>query len=378
MPRREPYRIAYVTGTRAEFGLMRRVLDRIRRDPRLALQLVVTGQHLDRSRGHTIDTIRRAGLRVDATVTWPTTDALPARPTGRAIDGLARAFTRLGPDLVMVTGDRVEAFAAATASHLNQIRVAHVHGGEIAQGQADDSLRHAITKLSHVHFVASDEAAKRVRRLGERADAIHVVGAPGLEGISHDAAPISALRKLDLIDRTLGTALVLLHPTDSDATTEKERTLQLLEAVLRAHRGWVVALYPNSDPGADGIVRGLEMMLASDRLMVLRNLERGLFLGLLREAILLVGNSSAGIIEAGCFGTPVVDVGPRQTGRTRGANVIHAEFDGSLDKALREVIEHGPYRKQSPYARPGTSARMARILTSAATHALPMHKTFCD
>lgn len=378
MPKREPFRIAYVTGTRAEFGLMRRVLDRIRRDSRFTLQLIVTGQHLNRSRGYTLDAIRRTGFGVDATVPWSTTDQLPARSTGRAIDGLARVFAKHRPDVVMVTGDRVEAFAGATAAHLSEIRVAHVHGGEVAQGQADDSLRHAITKLSHVHFVASDEAAQRVRRLGEKADAIHVVGAPGLEGIARDAAPRTVLRNIDLIGSAPGTAVVLLHPTDSNPRLEQERTRLLMDAVLRAHAGRVVALYPNTDPGAEGVVRGLEASLASDRMVLLRNLERGLFLGLLRDAAVLVGNSSAGIIEAGCFGTPVVDIGPRQTGRTRGANVRHAEFDASLGRIIAQAIAHGRYRMQSPYARSGTSARIASVLRSPATHGLLIHKTFRD
>jgi UDP-hydrolysing UDP-N-acetyl-D-glucosamine 2-epimerase len=357
---------------------MRRVLDRIRRDPDLTLQLIVTGQHLDRSRGYTIDAIKRTGFDVEATVPWSTTDQLPARSTGRAIDGLARVFAKLRPDVVMVTGDRVEAFAAATAAHLCETRVAHAHGGEIAQGQADDSLRHAITKLSHLHFVASDEAAQRVRRLGERPDAIHVVGAPGLEGITRDAATRATLRELGLIDPRLGTAVVLLHPTDSEPMQELDRTRQLMSALLQVHRGRIVALYPNTDPGAAGIVRGLEASLASDRMVLLRNLDRGLFLGLLRDAAVLVGNSSAGIIEAGCFGTPVVDIGPRQTGRTRGANVRHAEFDASLGRIIGQAIAHGHYRMHSPYARSGTSARIASVLRSPATHGMPIHKTFRD
>ncbi len=125
-------------------------------------------------------------------------------------------------------------------------------------------------------------------------------------------------------------------------------------------------------------MRGLEASLASDRVILLRNLERGLFLGLLRDAEVLVGNSSAGIIEAGCFGTPVVDVGPRQTGRTRGENVRHADFDASLFRAIRLAIAHGRYRKGSPYTHSGTSARIARVLGQAATHNLPIHKTFRD
>jgi UDP-hydrolysing UDP-N-acetyl-D-glucosamine 2-epimerase len=342
------------------------------------LQLLVTGQHLDRSRGRTVDSISRAGFTVDATVPWMAGSSMPAGATGLAMAGIATAFERLKPDRVVVVGDRVEAFAAASAAHLLGLRVVHIHGGEIAQGQADDSLRHAITKLSHVHCVATVEAAKRIRRLGERPESIHVVGAPGIERISLDAMSRRTLLAGGIVSRG-PMVLVLLHPTSPDPRLEADRARLLIKAVCEAFNGQVMALYPNVDPGSTGIVKALEQEMVDGRITLLRHADRSIFLGLLREAKALVGNSSAGIIEAGCLGTPVVDVGDRQSGRTRGENVAHADFESrDIVKVLRQQLERGRYRKHSPYARPGTAARIVSILRSRAVDGLPIHKTFCD
>src|SRR5207248_3907783 len=163
-------RVCFVTGTRAEFGLMQGVLRDIRSSPRLRLQLVVTGMHLDDAHGRTINLIRKEGWKIDATIPWKPAGAdraMLAHQTGAATTRLATTFAKLDADIVLVTGDRVEALAAATAAHLSGRIVAHVHGGDRALGQVDDSLRHAITKLAHVHFPATRQSAHRLQRVGE-------------------------------------------------------------------------------------------------------------------------------------------------------------------------------------------------------------------
>src|SRR5690348_11913590 len=162
-------RVCFVTGTRAEFGLMRTTLHAIQSHPSLELQLLATGMHLDRAHGRSIDAIRKEGWRVGATVSWPrsSTPAANAVSTGSAMAGIAQALERLQSDVVLVVGDRVEAFAAAAAGHVSGRVVAHVHGGDRALGQVDDSLRHAITKLAHVHFPATTRSANRLIKLGE-------------------------------------------------------------------------------------------------------------------------------------------------------------------------------------------------------------------
>src|SRR5688500_13013426 len=218
---------------------MERTLRAIEAQPGLELQLVVTGMHLDRAHGRTIDDIRKRGWRVDATVPWKPAGAglaMLAEQTGAAVAKLARTFEKLRSDIVLVVGDRVEAFAAASAGHLSGRVVAHVHGGDRAQGQVDDALRHAITKLAHVHLAATTDSARRIVKLGEDRRRVHVVGSPGLDGIREEAWPLDQCAAY-LIDS--GTTLelssdpqplkagryvlLLYHPTDADEALEYER-----------------------------------------------------------------------------------------------------------------------------------------------------------
>jgi UDP-hydrolysing UDP-N-acetyl-D-glucosamine 2-epimerase len=349
--------------------------------------------HLDRAHGRTIDQIRREGWRVDATVPWrgaKATLGVLARETGRATAGLAEAFEKLGPDIVMVVGDRVEAFAAATAGHLSGRVVAHVHGGDRALGQVDDALRHAITKLAHVHFAATAGSAQRIVKLGEDPWRVHQVGSPGVDGITTDAWPLErCVAAIDDASRMLATkhvpratplrerryALLLLHPTDADDELEYERADKLFHSAISIPFDHVLTLYPNNDPGSGGILRCWDALhrrkyhmlpeQLSRRLFV-KSLSRGVFLGLLRGAAVLAGNSSSGIIEAASFGTPVIDVGPRQSGRERGANVTTVPFHRSaIRAALAEVWNGGEpirYGKKNPYGRGDTARRIARVL----------------
>ncbi len=336
MPRRR--NICFVTGTRAEFGLMRTTLDAIRSHPRLSLQLVATGMHLDRTRGRSIDGMRADGWKVDAVVPWkPTGDPRGnAVQTGTAVAGMARAFALLRPDVVLVVGDRVAAFAAAAAAHVAHVPVAHVHGGDRALGQVDDALRHAITKLAHVHFPATRRSADRIRKLGEDAWRVHAVGSPGVDGINGAAAPWADVTRTFPGVRPRRYALLVLHPTGPDARQEERRAAMILRELRPFPFDAVVTIYPNNDPGSAGIVRCWDGACGLPRWHFRRDVPRPMFLALMRDAALLIGNSSSGIIEAASFGTPVVDIGPRQDGREHGPNVRNVPFDPA---AIREAIE---------------------------------------
>ena len=359
-------RICFVTGTRAEFGLMASTLRAIARRRTLQLQLVVTGMHLDRAHGRSIDAIRRDGWTIDAVVPWPraATPALSARSTGRAMAGLADAFDRLGSDVVLVAGDRVEAFAAAAAAHVSGRAVAHVHGGDRALGQVDDSLRHAITKLAHVHFPATRQSAGRIRAMGEDPWRIRTFGTPGLDGIFTAEAPEH--------DRgTFRYALLVYHPATADAMAEERAASIVLRATRAVGFDGIVIVAPNNDPGAAGVLRCWDAAAAAagegGRLIVRRDLPRPQYLALLRNAAVLVGNSSSGIIEAASFGTPVVDVGPRQAGRERSDNVIHVPLaQNRIRAALAEIWRDGRpvrFRGKNVYGSGGAGELIAAALT---------------
>jgi UDP-hydrolysing UDP-N-acetyl-D-glucosamine 2-epimerase len=316
---------------------MRSVLKAIETDPRLRLQIIATGMHLDRRHGGTLQQIPK----VDAIVGWPRQSRAIA--VGTAISKLSKVFEKLKPDIVLVVGDRVEAFAAAAAAHLGDIAVAHVHGGDRALGQMDDSLRHAISKLAHIHFPATQRSARRLEKMGEDRWRIHRVGSPGIDDIRQTAARISA-EFSDLKVRRY--ALVVLHPMDADESVEFHRAAMVSNALRSSEIDQVVVIYPNNDPGAGGIIRHWQSLKNDRHFIIRRDVRRQIFLGLLRDAALLIGNSSSGIIEAASFRTPVIDTGPRQLGRERCEDVRNVPYrQSSIASAISLVWNAGrPFR----------------------------------
>ena len=361
MPRRRT--IAVVTGTRAEYGILRTVMRAIDAHPRLRLQLLVTGMHLLPKFGRTIREIRRDGWNIDATVRMHSAEDSPleqALGLGRGIAGLSRALDRLGSEVVLVLGDRVEAFAGAAAAVTSRRVLAHVHGGDVATGDIDDSLRHSITKLAHVHFPATPDAAARIRRLGEPGWRIHQVGAPGLdelrELLSQEAPGFNVLQYAPAADF----ALVARHPCGRSAAAEQRLAAQTLRAVAEEGLAAVVC-YPNSAPGFGGIVRAIESAARRANVRAYRSLPRTVYLQLLRAAKMLVGNSSSGIIESAFLGTPSVNVGDRQAGRLPAAPCVLNAPDNRA--AIRRAIRRARSLRPRPGARTayGNGTAGARI-----------------
>jgi UDP-hydrolysing UDP-N-acetyl-D-glucosamine 2-epimerase len=350
----ERRRVCFVTGTRAEFGLMESTLRAIADHPKLQLQIIVTGMHLDRRRGNSRSEI---GFKIDRIIRWRATRSRQsvASATGRAISDISDALDELNSDIVLIVGDRVEAFAAASAAHISGRVVAHVHGGDRALGQVDDALRHAITKLSHVHFPATKRSADRIMKLGEDRWRVRQVGSPGIDGIVQLARTVPARQ-----DRF---ALLVLHPVDADERLERRRARMSVRATQQAGVEHIVIVYPNNDPGSDGIIRAWEEIAPSDGITIFRNVARAHFLGLMRDAAVMVGNSSSGIIEAASFGTPVVDVGPRQLGRERSTNVVNVPYSaGAIQRAVRRAMSRPRLLRRNVYGGQGTARRIARTL----------------
>ncbi|MFN0058766.1 MAG: UDP-N-acetylglucosamine 2-epimerase [Planctomycetota bacterium] len=324
----ERRRIAVVTGTRADFGLLRPVLSAIAGDPRLELRLIASGMHFSVAHGETIREIVAAGFEIAARVPALPADDSPAamaRSVGVAISGFPDAFAATDPAIVLVLGDRVEMLAAAVSAAYLGIPIAHIHGGDLSWGTVDDAARHAISKFAHVHFAATPLSARRLRGLGEEERRIHVVGAPGLDGILHAPRPDrGALERA--LGRKLGAryAVLIQHAIPSESSAAGAQMSETL-AALRSCELPVEAIYPNSDSGGGAIIAALERCAQTwPELRLHRSLPHAQYLALLEHATVLVGNSSSGVIEAASFELPVVNIGNRQAGRERGANVIDA------------------------------------------------------
>ena len=366
-PKSTDRRICFVTGTRAEFGLMIPTLRAITQTPGLRLQLVATGMHLDPRHGDGLKRITAEGWKIDAIIPWPAASSAlqNAAHTGTAMSALASAFARLRTDIVLVVGDRVEAFAAASAAHISGLIVAHVHGGDRALGQVDDALRHAITKLAHIHFPATARSAARIARLGEDRWRIHRAGSPGLDGIRAIATRSPDLAARYGVSRKQF-SLVALHPTDTADAIEEQRAELLLTALRSTKVHPLLVIGPNNDPGSLGIRRAWKR--ARSTINFHPDIPRADFLGLLRDAAFLIGNSSSGIIEAASFHTPVIDVGNRQKGRERSSNVRHASFDpSSIRSAIAAVWRNGqprPLKCHNVYGSGGASKRVSGILST--------------
>lgn len=339
---RRPRRIAIVSGSRADYGLLHTVMRAVDRHPRLCLQAVACGMHLLPRFGRTLCEIEADGWRVDATVRMQAGDDSGLDQSvglSKGVAGIARYLERAATDVVVVLGDRIEAMAAALAAVTTGRFLAHIHGGDVAPGDQDEGLRHAITKLAHLHFAATALSARRIMRMGERPDTVFNVGAPGLDdmlAVVRDIARNGCQR--------LRTSLILQHP--SGRSPEQER--RVMASILRAVQGvdlTPTVIYPNSDRGHTGIIEAIAHARRLDpRVHVYRSLPRDEYLRLLCRARVLVGNSSSGIIEAASAGTSAVNVGARQAGRQRsGSAVIDcSESAAAIENALRAAVRKRP------------------------------------
>ncbi len=358
-------RILYFTGTRADFGLMRATLLSIKACAACDLSLVVTGMHLDRAYGYTVDDILASGLPVAARVKIEQglpDGALMARNIGRMVTGFTDVLITEKPDIVLVLGDRGEMLAAAIAAlHLN-IPIAHIHGGE-RSGTIDEPVRHAISKLAHLHLVATQDSRERLLRMGEDPAHIVVTGAPGLDGLYELAtatkSDLFARYDLDLEHRL---ALFLYHPVVQEAGSATAGTSAILAALERSGCQ-VLALRPNSDAGSAEILEVLDEAASAGKVKLVTHLQRPDYLSFLRHADVLVGNSSSGIIEAASFGTPVINIGSRQNLRERNSNVLDVPAEpAAIVGALETALAQGRFPQGNRYGDGHASDRILAAL----------------
>lgn len=371
-------RICYVSGTRADFGLMQSALQAIARAPGLSVDVLVTGMHLSPIYGHTVDEILAAGLPLRARVPVelePANGATMARNIGTMVTGFVDALATDPPDVVLLLGDRGEMLAGAIAAlHLNLV-IVHIHGGE-RSGTVDELVRHAISKLSHYHFVATEQSRERLLRMGELPDSVFVTGAPGLDGL----VKLAAESRQDLctslsLDPNRPVALMVFHPVLQEAE-EAGNSTRLILSALAARNCQTIALMPNSDAGSDPVRDVLRAHAADVDVRVITHFGRPRFAAWMAACDFMIGNSSAGIIEAASFSTPVLNLGSRQNLRERSANVLDVPLDESnLASAVASVLAGRRQLVTNVYGNGQAGMRMAELLRDLAIDAKLLAKS---
>ncbi len=342
-------RISVITGTRAEYGLLKPLLTKIRNYEDMILQLVVTGMHLSPEFGLTYQEIEQDGFEITERNEMLLSSDTPngiTKSAGIGMIGFADIFTRIRPDMVVVLGDRFETFAAAVAAMIHRIPIAHIHGGELTEGAIDDPVRHSITKMSALHFVSTEQYKNRVIQLGEHPERVFCVGALGVENIH-----TLKLRDKEELARSIHFALdtpyviVTYHPVTFEDNTSREQFLNLLAVFDRFPEYHIVFTKANAD--TDGrVINQLTdryVQLHKDRAVAVTSLGSVRYLSAVKYCEMVIGNSSSGIIEAPVFKVPTVNIGERQRGRIKGKSVIDC---GCTTEEIAEAVRHAKVLKK--------------------------------
>jgi GDP/UDP-N,N'-diacetylbacillosamine 2-epimerase (hydrolysing) len=365
-------KICVVTGTRAEYGLLRWVMEGIRNSPELELQVIATGMHLSPEFGLTFREIEKDGFCIDDKVDMLLDSDTPAglaKSMGLGLIGFGEVLEKLQPDLMLVLGDRFEIFSAVTAALVARIPVAHLHGGEATEGLIDESIRHSITKMSHLHFVAAEEYEKRVIQLGEHPDRVFLVGGLGIDNI----------KKLDLLERLeleaalefkLGSKnlLITFHPVTLENMTSADQMTELLAALGALEDTHLIFTMPNADTDGRVLINMIKQFVVDhSHARAYTSLGQLRYLSCIRHVDGVVGNSSSGLAEVPSFGKGTINIGDRQRGRLKADSVIDCNPEResiaiALQKLYSKKFQLMLKSVQNPYGEGGASERVVETL----------------
>lgn len=366
-------KICVVTGSRAEYGVLYHTLKRIDESKDLELLLVATGMHLSKEFGYTVDEIIKDGFlptdRIEMLMSSNTTVGI-GKSIGIGVIGFTDCLKRIDPDIMLIVGDRYEIFAAAIAAMAINLPIAHISGGEITEFAIDEQIRHAITKMSHVHFVALEENAERVKQMGEEDWRVHVVGGPWVDNIKYmEKISKDNLKKILKVKFSHPTILVTYHPVTLQASKTDLHIKNLLDA-LAVVDAEIIFTYPNADAGGGIIISAIEKFTKSyPKAKAFKSLGSSLYLNLLSHVDLVVGNSSSGVVETQSFKLPVVNIGERQKGRLVTENIICTNTEKtSISKGIRKGLSKEFKREisnmKNPYRQGGAAEKIVTVLSS--------------
>lgn len=332
-------KILFLTGTRADFGKIKSLISILESNPEFEAYVFVTGMHLQKEYGYTLIEIERCNFKNVHSFENHTHETTMDLTLAKTIEGFSNYCKSIKPDLIVIHGDRVETLAGAIVGSLNNILVAHIEGGELS-GTVDELIRHSVTKLSHIHFVSNEEAAKRLLQMGEIKSSIYTIGSPDIDIMFSDSLPsLESVKEYYQIDFEQY-AIIMFHPVTTEALQMKQYAQDFVESLMDTDVNFVV-IYPNNDLGSKYIIDAYQKIANNKRFRIFPSLRFEYFLVLLKNAAFIIGNSSAGIREAPYYGIPIINIGTRQQNRTLNADIINVDYQKqNILNALHLISSH--------------------------------------
>lgn len=332
-------KILFLTGTRADFSKIKSLISILEKHQGYEVFVFVTGMHLQEEYGYTLLEIERCNFKNVHTFENHTHESTMDLTLAKTIEGLSSFIKKIEPDLIIVHGDRVETLAGAIVGSLNNILVAHIEGGEIS-GTVDELIRHSVSKLSHVHFVSNEDAAKRLEQMGEVKSSIYTIGSPDIDIMFSDTLPDLSIAKKYYGISFEDYAIVMFHPVTTEAKEMQQYTADFVAALKEDDHNYVV-IFPNNDLGSKFIINAYEKLKENPGFRVFPSLRFEYFLTLLKNCQFIIGNSSAGIREAPYYGIPIINIGTRQQNRAVHADIVNVDYQkASIVEALRSIDSH--------------------------------------
>jgi UDP-N-acetylglucosamine 2-epimerase (hydrolysing) len=332
-------KILFLTGTRADFGKIKSLIQILEKTSGFEVFVFVTGMHLQEEYGMTLVEIERCGFTNIHTFHNHTDETTMDLTLAKTIEGLSAYCKQINPDMVVVHGDRVETLAGAIVGSLNNILVAHIEGGELS-GTVDELIRHSVSKLSHIHFVSNKEAAKRLMQMGEMESSVYTIGSPDVDIMFSGDLPSLETAKAYYEIAFDNYAVAMFHPVTTESKDMKRYANEFVEALQNDTHNYVM-IYPNNDLGSKSIFEAYEKLRGNPRFRIFPSLRFEYFLKLLKHSKFIIGNSSAGIREAPYYGIPIINIGTRQQNRALHADIINVDYDReSITNALKGIDKH--------------------------------------
>lgn len=332
-------KILFLTGTRADFGKIKSLIQILENHPDFAPYIFVTGMHLQKEYGYTLIEVERCGFSNVHTFENHTHETTMDLTLAKTIQGLSAYVKECDPDMIVIHGDRVEALAGAIVGSLNNILVGHIEGGEIS-GTIDELIRHSTSKMSHVHFVSNAQAKKRLIQMGELDNSIFTIGSPDVDIMFSDSLPDLETAKNYYQIEFDGYAVAMFHPVTTEAKYMEQYAADFVAALLEDSHNYIV-IFPNNDLGSQAILKAYEKLKDNKRFRVFPSLRFEYFLTLLKKSQFIIGNSSAGVREAPYYGLPIINIGTRQQNRALHADIINVGYEmESIAAALNIIDKH--------------------------------------